>query len=239
MRLFSAKWKTVDRCVKCGYIYYEYTTMKCPKCGAENYVRMPPLPNMYIGGRKVKSQCISDDRNLEKIMVRKRLFNRWEIKETNNILATKKHVDIKFPQQDENQVLELSKNYLAGTWIVVEVSKKSKTKYKQIKIIESKKVNDSYITTYETDKSPYVEHINIKHTAYDDMLQERLSRLENTYQVANELSNTRSKYLDYDAMIRYGSASVTSTNYTVLKIEAQLHMNDDGTTYKKYYKTIG
>lgn len=75
-----SKWKTVDRCKNCGHIYYDYTTIRCPDCGTENYKKVPAPSNMYCGNRKVAFQAVSTNEHLEKVMVRKRFFYGWEIK---------------------------------------------------------------------------------------------------------------------------------------------------------------
>ena len=148
-----SNWKTVDRCKVCEHIYYEHTTMGCPDCGANNFKKIQTSSNLYYGNRKVVAQGIPCDDNLEKVMVRKRFLRGWEVKEVYRPpVPPRKNVQIEFPKEDEPRILELCKDYLDDTWIIVETSKTKQCKYRQLKIIESKRIGEFYITTYFTDK---------------------------------------------------------------------------------------
>lgn len=142
------KWITAYRCGFCKHIYYnkEFRFDKiCPKCGHKNY-----LDNPWPGD------------HLEYVLIRKRLFHGWEVKEVDpnmqrncriKYISPKFESDLlKLTSDDEPKILELCKDYLAGTWIVVEISKDATTKYNVIKTLDEKVVNGFYITTYTTDK---------------------------------------------------------------------------------------
>ena len=140
-----SNWKTVDRCKICGHIYHDYTTMGCPSCGAKNFKKISGITNMYVGSRKVVSQGIHCNDNLEQVMIRKSLFRGWEIKEVEPNMQRKCKVEYTAPKfesdlleltsEDEPKILELCKDYLAGTWVITEISKTDKTKFKKLNII--------------------------------------------------------------------------------------------------------
>ena len=49
-------------------------------------------------------------------------------------------------------ILELVKDYLEGTWIIVEMTKSSNPTFYDLEMIESKKINEYNLFTYVTDK---------------------------------------------------------------------------------------
>lgn len=160
----KTQWITAYRCGFCKHIYYNKEFRFddiCPKCGHKNY-----LDNQWPGN------------HLEYVLIRKRLFHGWEAKEVEPNMQRKCRIKYTAPkfesdllrltQEDESKILELCKDYLAGTWIIVETSKKQKTKYRQLKTIQNKKVGEFYITTYLTDKTvnDFVENISLDYEPY-------------------------------------------------------------------------
>jgi len=185
------EWITAYRCGFCKHIYYnkEFRFDKiCPKCGHKNY-----LDNPWPGD------------HLEYVLIRKRLFHGWETKEVELNMQRKCRIKytapkfesdlLKLTSEDEPKILELCKDYLAGTWIIVEYSKVQQTKYRQLKVINSEKAGEFYITTYLTDKK-----INDSIC----IAKENIENLDASKVFSDYCITTRSKkYINLDSLNKY------------------------------------
>lgn len=232
------EWITAYRCGFCKHIYYnkEFRFDKiCPKCGHKNY-----FDNPWPGD------------HLEYVLIRKRLFHGWEVKEVEPNMQRKCRIKytapkfesdlLKLTSMDEPKILELCKDYLAGTWIIVETSKKHQTKYRQLKIIQNKKIGDFYVTTYLTDK--IVNNSDEKNTnlSYALSKAKRYLDLDSLDEYYDQLSKVTAKYPDSSHTIVtaysstepiYSFSNISDAN--IYKVIAEQHISDDGmviTTYR-------